>query len=91
MLMLVSMAVTILRARSSKVIPGIHWGRNFLSRHPSIELKYCQYLEKHKITAIVEEQRMWFRALRIFPENLWNCDEKGIIMGSWSGHRYFMI
>jgi len=40
MLMLVSMAVAILQARSPQVIPGIHWGHRFLSRHPSIKLKY---------------------------------------------------
>jgi len=90
MLILVSMAVAILRARSSQVVPGIHWGRHFLSRQPSIKLKYCQYLEKAraKVTATVEEQRKWYQTLRslvqhhkIIPENLWNCNEKGIIMG----------
>ena len=100
MLMLVSMAVAILRARSSKVIPGIHWGRHFLSRHPSIKLKYCQYLEKArtKVTAAIEEQRKWYQTLRsllrqykIIPENLWNCDEKGIIMGLAVGHQKAIV
>jgi len=52
--------VAILRARASKLIPGIHWSRHFLSRNPSIKLKYCQYLEKAqaKVTATVEEQQL---------------------------------
>ena len=63
LLMLISMAIRILQARltstSDKIIPGIHWAERFLSRHPSIKLKYCQYLEKTrtKVTATVEEQR----------------------------------
>jgi len=92
--MLVSMAIQIIQARAqpnqAKIIPGTHWAQRFLSRHPGIKLKYCQYLEKvrAKATVTIEEQRQWYRKLqslmqryKIIPENLWNCDEKGIIMG----------
>lgn len=100
MLMLSSMSVAILRARGSNAIPGIHWGRRFLSRHPSIQLKYCQYLEKirAKVSSTVEEQRRWYQTLRslmrqykIEPENLWNCDEKGIIMGLAVGRQKAIV
>lgn len=104
MLMLVSMAVAILKARASesmvKIIPGIHWGCHFLSRNPSIKLKYCQYLEKvrAKVTATIEEQQLWYRTLRtlmrqhkIIPDNLWNCDEKGIIMGLAVGRQKAIV
>ena len=101
MLMLVSMAVAILQARSStkNMVPGIHWRRHFLSRHPSIKLKYCQYLEKvwAKVTTIAE-QGMWYQILRslmrqykIIPENLWNCDAKAITMGLAVGQQKAIV
>jgi len=42
---------------------------------------------RSKVTTTIEEQRKWYRTLRslmqqhhIISENLWNCDEKGIII-----------
>jgi len=102
LLMLISIAIRILQAQltstSDKIIPGR--AERFLSRHPSIQLKYCQYLEKTraKITATIEEQRKCYRTLRtlmrkykITTENLWNCDEQGIIMGLAVGRQKAIV
>ena len=50
------------------------------------------------MSAIVEEQENWYRKLRllirqyrILPENLWNCDEKGIIMGLAVGRQKAIV
>ena len=81
--MLLSMAVAILRACDSKLIPGIHWPSRFFARHPAINLKYVQYLEKVRamVSATVEELESWYRKLRhlmrkytIHTGNLWNCN-----------------
>ncbi|KAF8421182.1 hypothetical protein EV426DRAFT_706803 [Tirmania nivea] len=85
---------------STKVVSGIHWGHRFLARHPKIKLKYCQYLEKlrAKVTATVDEQRQWYQTLRslmhqykIIPNNLWNWDEKGIIMSLAVGQQKTIV
>lgn len=87
--MLLSMAVAILHARNNKLIPGTNWPSRFFARHPAINLKYVQYLEKvrAKVSATVEELESWYcklqhlmRQYKIHLANLWNCDEKGIIM-----------
>ena len=98
--MLLSMAVAILRARGNQLIPGPRWPGRFFSRHPTINLKYVQYLEKvrAKVSATVEELETWYRKLRhlmrqykIEPQNLWNCDEKGIIMGLAVGRQKAIV
>ena len=98
--MLLSMAVAILRARGNKLIPGSHWPARFFARHHTINLKYVQYLEKvrAKVSATVEELEIWYRKLRhlmrqykITPDNLWNCDEKGIIMGLAVGRQKAIV
>ena len=100
--MLLSMAVAILRSRDSqnKCILVVNWPSRFFARHPAINLKYVQYLEKvhAKVSATVEELESWYRKLRhlmqqykIHPENLWNCDEKGIIMGLAVGRQKAIV
>ena len=100
--MLLSMAVAILRSRDSqnKHIPGVNWPSRFFARHPAINLKYVQYLEKvrAKVSATVEELESWYRKLRhlmrqykIHSGNLWNCDEKGIIMGLAVGRQKAIV
>lgn len=108
LLMLMTMAIRILQARilhinqagRDKIIPGIHWAQRFLSRHPSIKLKYCEYLDKArgKVTATVEERRKWYQTLqslmrqyKITPGNLWNCDEKGLIISLALGRQKVIV
>lgn len=60
-----------------------------MRRNSAVRLCFIQYLEKLRAEAATpDEVCAWFLELRsivrrsdIRPENTWNCDEKGIIMG----------
>lgn len=93
-LMLREMAQFILDNRDCQHIVGVHWPDRFLKRHPTIELNFVKYQEKtrRKAEAEVDIQRSFYRILsitirkyKVTPNNIWNCDEKGITMGRMTG------
>ena len=101
------MAIIVLQARlrsgtSGQIIklPGANWHNRFLARHSEVKLRYAQYLEKcrAKAAASIEEQRKWYKKLwsliwqyNIKPDNIWNLDEKGIIIGLALGREKAII
>ena len=69
---------------------GAHWVDRFLSRNSEFKKRYIRYQERsRKAASNDEESQIQFlyllanliRRHKVAPENLWNCDEKGIIMG----------
>ena len=86
--MLRAMAILILKSKNSlTIVIGEGWYTRFLNRHPVIEFRYVQYLERAQASksANAEVRKIFYGKLKgmicqynIRPENLWNCDEKGI-------------
>ena len=69
---------------------GVHWVDRFLSRNPQFKKRYIRYQERaRKAASSDEEAQIHFLELlaklarrhKVTPNNVWNCDEKGIIMG----------
>ena len=85
----------ILRANCQGVSSEIHqigteWVSRFLARNSDFRTKYVRYQERARKAASDdrETQAYFLRILAnlirrhsVKPENIWNCDEKGIIMG----------
>ena len=68
-------------------IVGKHWVDRFLERNEGFKSTYIWYQERARVAASndVELQADFLRKLdnlvqrkKIMPENLWNCDEKGL-------------
>ena len=100
LIMVKTMAVHILYDRGVvPAKPGVHWPQRFLERHPEVELRYIEYLERVRAkAATTPELQRWYhhlrstvRRLKIRPENIWNCDEKGIIMGLAVGRQKAIV
>jgi hypothetical protein len=88
------MAQAILKRRNSMHQVGVTWPRNFLKRHPDLQVKITHYQEQSRQYSAANEaiQRLFYRLLgncirkwNITPDRLWNCDEKGITMGRATG------
>ena len=71
-------------------IVGIHWVDRFLKRNTGFKKTYVRFQERARAAASndIELQDDFLRKLGnllrrkdISPNNIWNCDEKGIIMG----------
>lgn len=69
---------------------GVHWVDRFLARNPKFKKRFVRYQERaHKAASSDEESQVHFLQLlsnlvrrhKVAPEDIWNCDEKGIIMG----------
>ena len=69
---------------------GVHWVKRFLRRKPGFKKQYVPYQERARKAASndTEAQAHFFlllsnliRRYKVLPEDLWNCDEKGITMG----------
>ena len=69
---------------------GVHWVDRFLSRNADFRKRYTWYQERaRKAASNDEEAQLHFLKLlvnlvrrhSVIPEDIWNCDEKGIIMG----------
>ena len=69
---------------------GVHWVDRFLSRNLEFRKRYTRYQERaRKAASNDEEAQLYFLKLlanlvrrhSVIPEDIWNCDEKGIIMG----------
>jgi len=68
---------------------GRHWVRRFLDRHPTLNQRYIAYQERvRKSAARKNIRQLFYRDLAnlacrkgVTPDNIWNCDEKGITMG----------
>jgi hypothetical protein len=85
------MAQELLQAKGDTKELGIHWTEQFLLRHPSLKSKFVGGLDKTRVSAqdpsIISA---WFELVDIHggnngdveKENIWNMDEKGIMMGA---------
>ena len=80
-------------ASESPHIVGMNWVNRFLDRNPEFKKTYVRYQERARVAASndTELQSNFLRKLanlvrrnKIAPENIWNCDEKGI-----SFHLYY--
>jgi hypothetical protein len=79
-------------------IVGVHWVSRFLNRHPAFKQAYTEHQERNRKSAEDPAVREHFytmlanliRRLGVKEENIWNCDEKGIIMGR-NGQREMAI
>ena len=69
---------------------GVHWVDRFLSRNADFRKHYTWYQERaRKAASNDEEAQLHFlkllanlvRCHSVIPADIWNCDEKGIIMG----------
>ena len=69
---------------------GAHWVDRFLSRNEEFKKRYIRYQERaRKAASNDEESQIHFLKLlanlvrrhSVIPADIWNCDEKGIIMG----------
>ena len=69
---------------------GVHWVDRFLARNPKFKKRFVRYQERaHKAASSDEESQVHFLQLlsnlvrwhKVASEDIWNCDEKGIIMG----------
>lgn len=94
------MAQSILKKRKSDHEVGQKWSERFLARNPTLNTRYGYYQEKSRQKAGADEatQRAFYRLLsntvrkyNILPQNIWNCDEKGIIMGRMSGKKKVIV
>ena len=83
------MATHLLRQKGDYRHLGVHWGEKFLSRHPELKTKYIPPLDKARASAeTVPIIQGWFDLYEnqlkehgIFVDDVWNMDEKGILMG----------
>ena len=69
---------------------GVHWVDRFLARNPEFKKRYIRYQDRaRKAASSDQESQIQFlyllsnlvRRHKVVPEDIWNCDEKGIIMG----------
>ena len=69
---------------------GAHWVDRFLRRNPAFKKRYIGFQERARKAASgdIESQVNFLHLLdklkrrhKVEPEDIWNCDEKGIIMG----------
>ena len=69
---------------------GVHWVDRFLSRNPEFKKRYIRYQDRsRKAASSDEESQIHFlyllsnliRRHKVVPQDIWNCDEKGIIIG----------
>lgn len=79
---------------------GDRWSHRFLARNPQLESKFAYYQEKSRQYSSSNEiaQIAFYRLLRntmrrleIKECHVWNCDEKGIIMGKLSGKEKVIV
>lgn len=80
----------ILRPITPLHIVGIHWVDHFLKRNTGFKKVYIRYQERARAVASEDKELqvdfLWkfanlIRRKGITPDNIWNCDEKGITMG----------
>lgn len=71
-------------------IIGAHWVDRFLKRNPTFKGQYIRYQERARKAAEndIASQTYFLRLLanlvrrcNVQPDDIWNCNEKGIIMG----------
>ena len=69
---------------------GAHWVDRFLKRNPTFKKQYIRYQERARKAAENDKASQahflhllanLVRGHNVKPDDLWNCDEKGIIMG----------
>ncbi len=82
-------AQQILRRNGSNLtVVGQHWVKNFLRRHPSLEIKRPDRLDKQRKLAstvkTLDHHLTLFenikKDLKILPEHMWNIDKKGFLL-----------
>ena len=81
-------------------IVGVNWVDRFLDHNSGFKKIYIRYQERARAAATndIELQADFLRKLanlvhrkKISPNNLWNCDEKGITMGRNSIHTIAIV
>src|SRR5450432_4507289 len=88
-LQLRKMATELLHAKGSKEELGIHWTDRFFARHPELEAKFYGGLDRQRALALDPDiLTAWFNLYKenitkynINQCNIYNMDEKGILMG----------
>lgn len=94
------MAQWILNNRGEDHQLGVHWPQRYLSRHSELDQRFAYYQEKSRQRSGADEygQRLFYRLLRstimrlkITPDRLWNCDEKGVTMGRITGKEKVIV
>lgn len=87
--MLREKAQAILRLTSPEAIIGVRWIDRFMKRNKELQMKFSQRIERQRAAAnnprVLEKYFQIFnkmlRDYKIKPENIWNMDEKGFMMG----------
>jgi hypothetical protein len=83
------MATELLVAKGDTADLGIHWTDQFLYRHPELRTKFVTGLDKERAKAEDPDIfKDWFELYKamvqkysVKPQNRYNMDEKGIMMG----------
>ena len=74
---------------------GVSWHIRFMERHPEVTYKHTQRLDEQQAQSLVDPdvlKRFYtlnayqIHLYRIQPSQLFNCDEKGIIIGHTTAH-----
>ena len=82
-------AQALLHLEQPERILGKNWGERFIKRHPDLQLKFSQRLERQRSVAsnprVLEHHFKLFdstiRKWQIQKSNIWNIDEKGFLLG----------
>lgn len=84
-----AMATELLVAKGDTADLGVHWTDQFLHRHPELRTKFVTGLDKERAEAEDPDIfKDWFELYKatvqkysVKPQNRYNMDEKGIMMG----------
>lgn len=83
------MARALLVAKGDLQLVGKNWPQFFLTRHPDLQSRFTQKMNKERtVFQTPENINVWFsfyektvQKYHILPEDTYNMDEKGIIIG----------
>ena len=79
---------------------GVHWVDRFLRRNPRFKKRYVRYQERARQAASNDQESVTCflrmldklrRRYKVEPEDIWNCDEKGITMGRQQVRRVAIV
>jgi hypothetical protein len=83
------MAIEVLKAKGDTEPLGHNWHSRFLDRHPDLRSRFVPPLDKERLVATDPEQIQRYFELfakvkaekKIHDDDVWNMDEKGVMMG----------
>src|SRR4051794_9556045 len=81
--------LAIIQQSQSKTSLGKHWLDRFIKRHPELQIRYSQRLERQRSAAgnprVLEHHFKLFHKMlkeyNVKEVNIWNMDEKGFLLG----------